>query len=66
MPKTLFYITYLRFSCIFYMFFPVFPLKLKKNIQYCCILRNFYYFCKQNYKHVALSLKPNKLKASAT
>ena len=47
-------------------FLHVFPFKHKKNIQYWCVLRNFYYFCKQNYKHVAFSLKPNKLKASAT
>ena len=53
-------------SAFFMRFLRVFSPKLKKNNQYCCILRNFYYFCKQNYKHVAFSLKPNKLKASAT
>ena len=53
-------------SAFFMRFLRVFSPKLKKNNQYCCILRNFYYFCKRNYKHVAFSLKPNKLKASAT
>ena len=53
-------------SAFFTRFLRVFFPKLKKNNQYCCILRNFYYFCKRNYKHVAFSLKPNKLKASAT
>ena len=53
-------------SAFFMRFLRVFSPKLKKNNQYCCILRNFYYFCNRNYKHVAFSLKPNKLKASAT